>query len=332
MIKKIFFILFLGLLTFLSLNWRHIALNIGIISDDIYISGTGSMYPTFPKGTGENIVQLARETVAWPQMRQFPGGLVIGKQRYFGYELGRGDIISFSNPKTAEITKKETGREAGFVKRVIALAADTVEIRDGFVFLNSQELVEPYTAQARSTFGGSFLPDCQRLTIPKGQVFVLGDNRKGSSDSRYELGLVSVSDIDHVIPYSKQQEFQSRWRDASKDYQEANKPVLDTKEYLELLNAKRQLDGLKPLKYQPKLEASAKKRTDIIIKYNDYSYAATRSGITMEKAMKDIGYSNTVWGEAPTLGYYEAQELLENFFQFPDSKKFLLEKDFQETG
>lgn len=332
MIKKLFFILFLSLITFLSFNWRHIALNAGILSDDIYISGTGSMYPTFPKGTGENIVELARETVAWPQMRQFPGGFALFGKMYFGYQLKLGDIISFSNAKTTEITKKETGKEAGFVKRVIALPGEVIEIRDGFVFLNGEELIEPYTAQARSTFGGSFLTDCRKLIIPNNFVFVMGDNRKGSSDSRHELELVAIEDIDHVIPYQKQQEFQSKWRDATKDYLEANKPLLNTAEYLKLLNEKRQANGLKPLKYQSKLEASAKKRTDTIIKYNDYSYEATKSGLTMEKAMRDVGYSNIVWGEAPTLGYYDAGELLENFFQFPDTKKFLLEKDFQETG
>ena len=52
----------------------------------------------------------------------------------------------------------------------------------------------------------------------------------------------------------------------------------------------------------------------------------------MEKAMQAVGYSNIVWGEAPTLGYYTAEELLENFFQFPESKKFIMQKDFQETG
>jgi signal peptidase I len=290
------------------------------------------MYPTFPKGKGENPAELARETVAWPKMRRYPGGIFLFNTRYFGYQLQHGDIVSFSNQNTKKLTLDETGHEAGLVKRVIALGGDTLEIRDGFVRLNGKEINEPYTASGRSTFGGTFLPDCRILTIPAGQAFVLGDNRKGSSDSRHELGLISLSDIDHVIPYQEQQEFQSLWRDASKDYLLANKPFLDTDQYINLLNKKR-LDSLsKPLKYQPLLEASARKRADVIIKYDDLSYEATKSSYTMEKAMKAVGYSNIVWGEAPTLGYYTAEELLENFFQFPESKKFIMQKDFQETG
>ena len=52
----------------------------------------------------------------------------------------------------------------------------------------------------------------------------------------------------------------------------------------------------------------------------------------MVKAMNDSGYSNIVWGESFDLGHYEAEELIENQFEFPDSKKFLLEKNYQEFG
>lgn len=52
----------------------------------------------------------------------------------------------------------------------------------------------------------------------------------------------------------------------------------------------------------------------------------------MARAMSDAHYFNTTWGEIPSLGYYEAEELLENQFQFPDSRNFLLDKTFQDVG
>jgi len=52
----------------------------------------------------------------------------------------------------------------------------------------------------------------------------------------------------------------------------------------------------------------------------------------MFKAMIDANYSNIVYGEIPIEGYYEAEELIENQFQFPETKNFLTDKRFQEIG
>jgi len=325
----------LGTLIIVSQGWtvsEGIGQQLGLVQEKIYIAGTGSMYPTFAKGEGDDVVELSQQTVAWPLMRRYPGGIPLFGKRYFGYQLVRGDIVSFSNAKTKEIATAQTGVPAGFVKRIIALAGDRVEIRDGFVWLNGSRLDEPYTASARSTFGGDFLPDCQILTVSPGQALVLGDNRKGSGDSRHELGLINIADIDHVLPLANQEQFKSVWRDTSHDADRAGRPTLDAKKYVDLLNQKRRENGVPPLKYHAKLEQSALKRADVIIKTDDFSYEATRSGYTMDKALSEVGYSNITWGEAPTQGYYEAEELVENYFQFPDTKKFLLEKDFQETG
>jgi signal peptidase I len=63
------------------------------------------------------------------------------------------------------------------IKRVIALAGETIETRGGQVFINGQGLVEPYLSHETS---GTYGP----LTVPEGQVFVMGDNRGASNDSR----------------------------------------------------------------------------------------------------------------------------------------------------
>ena len=290
------------------------------------------MYPTFPKGKGADDIQLARQTVAWPKMRSYPQGVMIWGKRYWGRELIRGDIIDFENGKTREMSQKKYGREAGFVKRVIGLPDEKIYIRDGFVYVNDKRLDEPYTALPRSTFGGNFLADCKELIVPAGMIFVMGDNRKGSGDSRGELGLVAMEDVHHVLPVEDQGEFKGNWRDPSKDTDTANKPTLDKDEYLAKVNGERTKAGLKTLKFDERLSKSAQKRAGVILKFDDLSFEATRSGYTMEKALREVGYENALWGEFPALGYYTAEELFEYSFENSDAKKFLLDRRFQDTG
>ena len=304
----------------------------GITRDDIRIAGTGSMYPTFPKGKGDTDVARANEIVAWSKMRRYPTGFRLNGKDYFKYLIQRGDIVSFSNVKTKELTQKQYGEELGYVKRVIAVAGDRIQIREGFVVLNGERLKESYTARARSTFGGSFLPDCNEVVIPPNKLFVLGDNRTGSSDSRHELGLVYVSDVDHVMPYADQKEYESLWRDASGDENLVTQPTLDPDTYIRLLNEKRKDAHLPELAPNGKLAISARKRGEVMLKFSDLSFEATKSGYIMANALADVGYSNITWGEAPSLGYYTAQELIENSFQFPETKKFLLDASFNDIG
>ena len=90
----------------------------------------------------------------------------------------RGDIIVFRYPK-------EPSRD--FIKRVIAVPGDTVEIRGGRVYVNGAALREDYTAAA---------PNYQvpAELVPPGNYFVLGDNRNNSSDSHI-WGLVPDENI-----------------------------------------------------------------------------------------------------------------------------------------
>lgn len=81
--------------------------------------------------------------------------------------------------------------DAPLIKRVIAVAGDTIEIINTTVYINGQPLQEPYIQ-------GTTLPrDFKgKLLIPPDYVFVMGDNRTDSHDSRSEdIGLVSVKDI-----------------------------------------------------------------------------------------------------------------------------------------
>ena len=305
---------------------------LGYVKEPQAISGTGSMYPTFPKGEGKDAIALSKQVVGTPGMFRYPNGLLIGGKRYFNHEIGRGDIVVVENEQIRERIEKIYGEPGGWVKRIIGLPGDTIELRDGIVYLNESPLMEKYTAKPRSTFGQSFLGECKKITVPNDSVFLMGDNRKGSGDSR-DLGFVGVNAINHVIPLKSQiGVLDHGWRDTTKDLDEASRIQIVKDEYLRLLNDKRREAGVKPVTYQTKLEVSAQKRGAVILKYDDFSFEATRSGYTMATAMQEAGYSNIVWGEAPALGYYEAEELLENQFQFPESKAFLLDKTFQEIG
>lgn len=82
--------------------------------------------------------------------------------------LDRGDIIVF----------KIDGNERFLLKRVIAVEGDTVQICDGKVFLNGEELNEPYVKEPMETDGE------QLFVVPGGCVFCLGDNRNHSNDAR----------------------------------------------------------------------------------------------------------------------------------------------------
>ncbi|MCJ7740066.1 signal peptidase I [Candidatus Microgenomates bacterium] len=312
--------------------FNYFLIQIGVKKESIMIAGTGSMYPTFPKGEGTNDLVRAQEIVAWPQMKKYPSGLSIFGKHLFDYTIQNGDIVEFQNDKTKQLSEKKYGEEAGFVKRVIAQAGDTIDLRDGFVSVNGQLLTEPYIAKARATYGGDYLPDCKQMTIPPGFVFVMGDNRKASLDSRYELGLVSLDDIHYVIPWNQQEEYKKSWRDTTGDFSLAHTTTLDPQKFIELLNAKRLKESRKVYKYQSLLDASAKIRGEAMIKSDDFSPEGTRSGMTLEKAIRQSGYRNIIFAEVYSRGFYEADELLDNLLEFPDTKKILFSDQYQDIG
>lgn len=304
----------------------------GLVSEEIQIAGTGSMYPTFPKSENIDDVVAAKEIVAWPKMRRYPGGIPFFGKRLFAYSLKVGDIVEFENAKTEELTEKKYGERTGFVKRIVALPGDTIELRDGFVYVNGKTLDEPFTAKPRSTYGGEFLQSCIKLTIPTGKFFILGDNRKASLDSRFDIGLVDEEDIHYVLPWENQGEYRGNWRNTENDYLLAQTETLDSQEFVRLLNSKRKEKNIPNLAFNPLLSLSAKRRGNIMITTNDYSFEATRSGVKMSQAVKEAGYRNILYAEVFTQGHYDAEELVENFMAFPETKNLLLSKEYQDIG
>jgi signal peptidase I len=101
--------------------------------------------------------------------------ILVNKFLYYFGDIQRGDVVVFWYPEDPELS---------FIKRVVALPGETVEIRSGAVYVNGRLIEEPYVSGMNADLR-SFPPH----EIRPGHFFVLGDNRKGSNDSR-SWGLV----------------------------------------------------------------------------------------------------------------------------------------------
>jgi len=310
-----------------------VASQLGYITEDTDIVGTGSMYPTWEKGTkGKSNKELAKEIVSTAGFLPYPNGIVIGGRRFLGHTLGRGDIIIWENDATRELTSRDGAEPTGLLKRFIGLPGDTIELRDGVVYLNGEPQKEPYIAKPRSTFGEKFLKECQVVTVPQDTVFAMGDNRKGSSDSR-EIGFVPIKDITRVLPLEKQKgKLDKNWHDTTNDLADTAKSTIDRNRFVELLNEKRKENGAAPVKYEPKLDMSAKIRGESLLKHN--SIQEQTSYDVVSSAMSKAGYWNSYVWEWSLEGYYTADELVEDYIErdTTDAKNVWFDKEFDDIG
>lgn len=304
---------------------------LGLKPVPVPVVGTGSMYPSLfwstseggPEDESKKVVEEYRNTPhLYPRFR----GLTLFGQTFGLRSIGQGDMVAFQNAQTKAILADEgKNTNAGFIKRVIGVPGDTIELRDGFVYRNEVLLKEPYIASPRSTYGGDSLQDCVKLTLGPGKYFVLGDNRKVSSDSRFELGLIGDSDIEYVLPYAEQSIYLSLYRDTEGDSELLGEPSLESREFLNLLNAKRQSAGVAKLSLSPGLAKSSTLRGEKLLQDPNTQYG-------LKQAIQSAGYSNILLGEFVSYGHFSAQELLENLLFNTNTAKQILDSKYSDLG
>ncbi len=113
--------------------------------------------------------------------------IVISNKAYLETAINRNEIIVF-NRKPNE----KTGKVIPFIKRVVALPGDLLKIHKGFTYVNGKQISESYIKSANKIKQYSL--NMTEIQIPKDKLFVLGDNRDNSNDSRM-FGVISKSDV-----------------------------------------------------------------------------------------------------------------------------------------
>lgn len=105
--------------------------------------------------------------------------IMVDKSFFKTHEPTRGDIVVILLPDDP-MTPNEDESETKIIKRIVAIGGDTVEVRKTELIINDQKIEEPYVKYLK---GGT--KDFAATVVPKDQVFLLGDNRDSSRDSRF---------------------------------------------------------------------------------------------------------------------------------------------------
>ena len=162
---------------------------------------------------------LVQQSSMYPTLKNDERLILNRTFRITGKEPNRGDIITFESPthiyaatdkdQKNPVAKYEMTFSNGFeeflyytieftkrsyIKRVIGVAGDHIEIKDGKVFLNGEELDEPYLEPDVITVSDTF----NDFIVPEGYIFAIGDNRENSVDCR-KMGCIPLEKVEGIV-------------------------------------------------------------------------------------------------------------------------------------
>jgi signal peptidase I len=134
----------------------------------------GGLYSAFTR----KVLKVTTEGMS-PTLK--PGdSIIVDATYYINRPVSRFDVVVFWAPPDNVTDVPGGDKHPAYVQRVIGLGGETVEVKGGTVYINGQALEEPFATvplNPREHYGP--------LTIPEGEFFMMGDNRRNSYDSRY---------------------------------------------------------------------------------------------------------------------------------------------------
>lgn len=147
----------------MHLDWRRISASIWEFAKTLIIAFVLAQLIMVSVAQAFQVEQFSMEPTLLPRDR-----VLVDKFLYRFRQLHRGDVI---------VLKYPLNPSRNYIKRIVALPGDRLEVREGQLYVNGQRVREGYINGAAQ---GSYGP----LTVPADSVFVMGDNRNNSEDSR----------------------------------------------------------------------------------------------------------------------------------------------------
>jgi len=115
----------------------------------------------------------------YPTLNESHDKVILEKYKQFTDDYDRGDIV---------VIKEKSVMDKIIIKRIIGLPNETIEIKNGHVYINGELLKEKYLDDDIQTYPN------MKIAIPEDSIFVLGDNRENSRDSR-DIGAIKIEEV-----------------------------------------------------------------------------------------------------------------------------------------